>query len=146
MKESDVLPADYRPTEDEEYMGERQLAFFRQHLQEWRESLLEESERTLEALRDARIHEVGDEVDRASRESDQALDLRTRDRYRKLLRKIDAALSRIDDGDYGWCEETGDPIGLKRLLARPIATLSVEAQERQEARERQGTAHLRAVD
>lgn len=140
------LPDDYQPTEDEDYMGERQLAFFRRRLLDWRDSLLEESERTLAALRDDRIREVGDEVDRASREADQALDLRTRDRYRKLLRKIDAALSRIDDGSYGWCEETGEPIGLKRLLARPIATLSVEAQERQEARERQGTAHLRVAD
>ena len=136
MNQHDVLPADYQPTEDEEYMSERQLAFFRKRLVDWRDSLLEESERTLEALRDERIREVGDEVDRASREADQALDLRTRDRYRKLLRKIDSALSRIDDGSYGWCEETGEPIGLKRLLARPIATLSVEAQERHERRER----------
>jgi DnaK suppressor protein len=124
------------PTEDE-YMGPQQLAYFKQKLIDWRSSLLVEADGTLTELRDASHHEVGDEADRASREANQSLELRTRDRCRKLLGKIDAALARIEDGSYGWCEETGDPIGLARLEARPIATLSVEAQARRELRERQ---------
>ncbi len=122
---------------DEDYMSPRQREYFRQKLLNWREQLLNEAQVTLEELRDDSHRDVGDEVDRASREASQALDLRTRDRYRKLVRKIDAALARVDDGSYGYCEETGEPIGLARLQARPIATLSVEAQERRELRERQ---------
>jgi DnaK suppressor protein len=117
---------------DEDYMGPRQLAYFRQKLLDWRSALLAEAEATLAELRDDSHHEVGDEVDRAGREAAQALELRTRDRYRKLQSKIDAAIVRIDDGSYGWCEETGEPIGLARLEARPVATLCVEAQERRE--------------
>jgi DnaK suppressor protein len=103
---------------------------------DWRQSLIDERDETLRQLRDQTHREVGDEIDRAARETDQALELRTRDRCRKLLYKIDAALARIDDGTYGYCEETGEPIGLARLEARPVATLSVEAQERRELRER----------
>ncbi|MBK1701092.1 RNA polymerase-binding protein DksA [Thiococcus pfennigii] len=131
------LPPGYRPDEGEEYMSPLQLQYFRERLLSWRAELLEQAQQTLDDLRDDAHHEVGDEADRASREADQTLDLRTRDRYRKLLRKIDAALRRIDDGSYGYCEETGEPIGLRRLEARPIATLSVEAQERRELLERQ---------
>jgi len=122
---------------DDDYMGPRQLAYFRQKLLDWRLALLAEADATLAELRDDSHHEVGDEADRASREAAQALELRTRDRCRKLLGKIDAALARIDGGSYGWCEETGEPIGLARLEARPVATLCVEAQERRELRERQ---------
>jgi DnaK suppressor protein len=118
-------------------MNERQLAYFRDKLLAWREALLEEAQGTLDGLRDTAHHEVGDDVDRATREADQALELRTRDRCRKLVRKIDQALARIEDGSYGYCEETGEPIGLARLEARPVATLSVEAQERREIKERQ---------
>ena len=118
-------------------MSPRQLAYFRQKLLNWREALLNEAQATIDQLRDDSHHDVGDEIDRASREASQALELRTRDRYRKLVIKIDEALARIDTGDYGYCEETGEPIGLARLEARPIATLSVEAQERRELRERQ---------
>ncbi|WP_051021980.1 RNA polymerase-binding protein DksA [Thioflavicoccus mobilis] len=118
-------------------MSPLQLQYFREKLLNWRTELLEQAQQTLDGLRDDAHHEVGDEADRASREADQTLDLRTRDRYRKLLRKIDAALKRIDDGSYGFCEETGEPIGLRRLEARLIATLSVEAQERRELLERQ---------
>jgi DnaK suppressor protein len=119
-------------------MNPRQLAYFRRKLLDWRESLLEEAQQTINHLRDegeGRI--VGDEADRATQESDNILELRTRDRYRKLLPKIDAALRRIDDGSYGFCEETGEEIGLQRLDARPVATLSVEAQERREKRQTQ---------
>ncbi len=144
MLESDdaraLTPSDGGPPADDDYMGPRQLAYFRQKLMDWRSALLAEADATLAELRDDSHHEVGDEVDRASREAAQALDLRTRDRYRKLHSKIDAALARIDDGSYGWCEETGEPIGLARLEARPVATLSVEAQERREMRERQTKA------
>jgi DnaK suppressor protein len=125
------------PPIDDDYMGPRQVAYFKQKLLEWRSALLAEADATIAELRDDSHHEVGDEVDRASREASQTLDLRTRDRCRKLLSKIDAALDRIDDGSYGWCEETGEPIGLARLEARPVATLCVDAQERREMRERQ---------
>jgi DnaK suppressor protein len=131
------IDPDYRPSEDEEYMNPRQLAYFRNKLEAWRQELMEEAQKTLDELRDESHKDVGDEADRASRESDHALELRTRDRYRKLTSKINSALKRIDDGTYGYCEETGEPIGLKRLEARPIATLSVEAQERRELKERQ---------
>ena len=128
---------------DDDYMGPRQLAYFKQKLLDWQTELLEEIEATRAELRNDSHHEVGDEVDRASREADQALELRTRDRYRKLLNKIDAALGRIEEGSYGWCEDTGEPIGLERLDARPVTTLTVEAQERRELHERQGVAETR---
>ena len=130
------LPKGYKPTAREKYMGPKQLEYFHRKLNEWRESLVEESQQTLEHMRDAQ-QEGGDDAERASRETEISFELRTRDRYRKLLRKIDEALERIDDGSYGYCEETGDPIGIGRLEARPIATLSVEAQERREKLERQ---------
>jgi len=130
------LPPDYKPSPDEDYMNPRQLEYFRHKLLKWRDDLMQEAQETLNNLRDDSYKEVGDEADRASRESDHSLELRTRDRYRKLLRKIEQALERIDDGTYGYCEETGEPISLKRLDARPIATLSLEAQERHERRER----------
>lgn len=130
------LPEDGPPMDDA-YMGLRQLAYFRQKLLDWRQTLLTETQEALMQLKDGSQRDVGDEVDRASREASQTLELRTRERCRKLLAKIDAALARIEDGSYGWCEETGEPIGLARLDARPVATLCVEAQERRELRERQ---------
>ena len=130
------LPADYTPSLDEEYMNPQQLEYFRRTLMAWREELMQEAQETLDNLRDQSYQEVGDEADRASRESDHSLELRTRDRYRKLLRKIEQALERIDDGSYGYCEDTGDLIGIKRLQARPIATLSIDAQERREIKEK----------
>jgi DnaK suppressor protein len=136
-------PADGGPPKDEHYMGPHQLTYFRRKLLDWRSTLLAEADATLAELRDDSHHEVGDEADRASREAAQTLELRTRDRYRKLLGKIDAAIARIDDGSYGWCEETGEPIGLARLEARPVATLCVDAQERRELRERQTGAGRR---
>lgn len=125
------LPSDYRPSADEPYMNERQLEYFRRKLLAWREELLAEAQSTLDAMREAPT-DGADEADRASRESDTNFELRTRDRYRKLQNKIDSALRRIADGSYGYCDETGDEIGLGRLEARPIATLTVEAQERRE--------------
>ena len=130
------LPEGYVPNGDEEYMGPLQTEYFRRKLIDWRQALLDESEQTLESMRDQQ-REVSDEAERASRETEMSFELRTRDRYRKLIRKINEALDRIEDGSYGFCEETGDPIGLGRLEARPIATLSVEAQERREMLERQ---------
>lgn len=132
---SDVLDASYKPSDDEPFMNERQVVYFRQKLQNWKEDILKESKETLSHLQDEN-HVLPDIADRASSETDRSLELRTRDRQRKLISKIDAALKRIDDGSYGYCEETGDPISLKRLDARPIATLSIEAQERHERRER----------
>lgn len=132
---SDVLDASYKPSDDEPFMNERQVAYFRLKLQNWKEDILKESKETLSHLQDEN-HVLPDIADRASSETDRSLELRTRDRQRKLISKIDAALKRIDDGSYGYCEETGDPISLKRLDARPIATLSIEAQERHERRER----------
>lgn len=129
------IPKDYHPSDAEPYMSPRQLAYFRHKLLAWREKLLNESDETIQNLRNEEWREP-DPNDRASRESDASLELRTRDRYRKLINKIDAALRRIDDGSYGYCEETGEPIGLARLEARPIATLSIEAQERHEREER----------
>ena len=128
--------ADYKPTVKEEYMNDKQLEYFRQKLIAWREELMQEAQETLNNLRDKSYQEVGDEADRASRESEHGLELRTRDRYRKLLRKVEQALERIDDGSYGYCEDTGDAIGIKRLEARPIATLSIDAQERREMKEK----------
>lgn len=130
------LPKGYKPKAKEEYMNAKQLEYFRLKLLAWRDELMEESQETLDHLRDDSYREVGDEADRASRESDHSLELRTRDRYRKLIRKIEQALERIDDGTYGYCEDTGEPIGVARLEARPIATLTVDAQERREMKEK----------
>lgn len=125
----------YRPTEDEEFMNERQLEYFKQKLLNWKEDILRESRETLVHLQ-AETENHPDLADRATSETDRALELRTRDRQRKLISKIDEALRRIEDNSYGYCEETGEPIGVARLDARPIATLSLEAQERHERRER----------
>jgi DnaK suppressor protein len=130
-----TLPPDYRPSEDEEFMNPLQLEYFRQKLLRWRAELLREANGTLASLSEGGIQEP-DIADRASVETDRALELRTRDRARKLIAKIDQALQRIENGTYGYCEETGEPIGIKRLEARPIATLSLEAQERHERMER----------
>ncbi len=130
-----TLQPDYRPSDDEPFMSPRQLDYFRRKLLLWREEILRESLETLQHLQEDTVAEP-DLADRASTESERALELRTRDRQRKLIGKIDAALRRIDDGTYGYCEETGEPITLRRLDARPIATLSIEAQERHERRER----------
>ena len=130
-----TLPPDYRPTDDEPFMNERQREYFRQKLLAWRLELLKESEETLEHLQEGGLQEP-DLADRASAEMDRALELRTRDRARKLIAKIDDALERVADGSYGFCEETGEPITLRRLEARPIATLSIEAQERHERMEK----------
>jgi DnaK suppressor protein len=126
---------DYRPTDDEPFVNPRQREYFRQKLERWKEDILRESRETLENLQEESQNHP-DMADRASSESDRALELRTRDRQRKLISKIDAALKRLDDGTYGYCEETGEPIGLARLDARPIATLSLEAQEMHERREK----------
>jgi len=130
-----TVPPDYRPTEKEPFMNSKQQEYFRRKLINWRGELLKESEETLESLQEGGLQEP-DLADRASAEMERALELRTRDRARKLIAKIDAAIQRIEDGSYGYCEETGEPISLKRLEARPIATLSVEAQERHERMER----------
>ena len=130
-----ALDADYTPSEDEEYMSERQLNYFRVLLLEWKKSILTASEFTLQSLQDGPIREP-DLNDRASSETDWGIELRTRDRQRKLIAKIDAALRRIDEGEYGWCEVTGEPIGINRLIARPIATMTVEAQQAHERREK----------
>lgn len=130
-----VLDPDYRPTDDEPFMNERQLAYFRRKLLQWKADLIEEARATLETLKKGPIQEP-DQTDRASSETDWALELRTRDRQRKLTAKIDAALRRIEDGEYGYCEITGEPISLQRLEARPIATMTLEAQERHEREER----------
>jgi DnaK suppressor protein len=125
----------YRPTDKEPFMNERQRDYFRVKLVEWREDILKEAKETLQHLQDESQNHP-DLADRASSETDRAIELRARDRQRKLIAKINAALARIDDGTYGYCEETGEPISIKRLEARPIATLSIEAQERHERRER----------
>lgn len=135
MKAEVFLPEDYQPAEDEPFMNERQLEYFRRKLAQWKNDLLDESKLTIEDLKDS-SRNIPDVADRASEETDRALELRTRDRQRKLVAKIDSALRRIEDGEYGYCEDTGDPISLKRLDARPIATLSLEAQERHERREK----------
>lgn len=129
------LPAGYKPSDKEEYMGPLQLAYFKKKLIDWRSELLEESRETLDHLKEENWQEP-DINDRASVEAEASLELRTRNRYRKLLDKIDAAVRRIDDGSYGYCEESGEEIGVKRLEARPIATLTIEAQERHESYER----------
>jgi DnaK suppressor protein len=134
-KKKIVEDEDYRPSEDEPFMNERQRAYFRSKLLAWRDEILRSTKETLQHLQDDSAQHA-DIADRATSETERALELRARDRQRKLIAKIDAALERIDDGTYGYCEETGEPISLKRLDARPIATLSVEAQERHERRER----------
>jgi DnaK suppressor protein len=130
-----TLPPDYRPSEDEEFMNPMQLEYFRQKLLRWRAELLAESTETLQHLKEESLVKP-DITDRASLETDRAVELRTRDRERKLIAKIDAALQRIENGTYGYCEETDEPISLRRLEARPIATMSLEAQERHERMER----------
>ena len=125
----------YRPTDKEPFMSDRQREYFRAKLLDWRDDILKEAKETLQHLQDENQNHP-DLADRASSETDRAIELRARDRQRKLISKIDAALARIEDGTYGFCEETGEPISLKRLEARPIATLSIEAQERHERRER----------
>jgi DnaK suppressor protein len=126
----------YRPKDGEEYMCDAHLEYFRRKLLQWRQELIEESQQTIDHLRHE-VRDVGDDAERATRETENSLELRTRDRYRKLLRKIEQALKRIDDGEYGYCEETDEEIGIQRLDARPIATLSLDAQERWELRQRQ---------
>ena len=130
------LPDGYKPSPKEEYMSPRQLQYFRNKLSGWRADLVEESRQTIESLRDE-VRDVGDEAERATRETENSLELRTRDRYRKLIAKIDKALKRIEEGRYGFCEETDEEIGIDRLEARPIATLSLDAQERWEHRQKQ---------
>jgi DnaK suppressor protein len=130
-----ILPEDYRPSEDEEFMGPLQVEYFRRKLLRWRAELLADSSETLRHLQEESLLKP-DLTDRASLETERAIELRTRDRERKLISKIDAALSRLDSGTYGYCEETEEPIGIRRLEARPIATLSIEAQERHERMER----------
>ena len=125
----------YQPSDDEPFMNERQRAYFRAKLIAWKNDILREARETLEALQEENTNHA-DLADRASSETDRSIELRARDRQRKLISKIEAAMSRIDDGTYGYCEETGEPISLKRLDARPIATLSIEAQERHERREK----------
>ncbi|CAM3144483.1 RNA polymerase-binding transcription factor DksA [Sphingomonas antarctica] len=129
------LPASYRPSADEEFMGPRQQAYFRDKLLNWKEDILREGAGTLATLKSEPLREP-DATDRASSETDWSIELRTRDRQRKLIAKIEAAIRRIDEGEYGYCEVTGEPISLGRLEARPIATMSVEAQERHERQEK----------
>jgi len=135
MKAEAFLPEDYRPAEDEPFMNERQTEYFRIKLTNWRDELLSDGRDTIETLQDG-TRNIPDVIDRSSEETDRSLELRTRDRQRKLVAKIDAALRRIDEGEFGYCNVTGDPISLKRLDARPIATMSLEAQERHERREK----------
>ncbi len=135
MKSEIFLPDDYQPVEDEPFMNERQQEYFRRKLIDWREDLLAGSRDTIEALQDG-TRAIPDVADRASEETDRALELRTRDRQRKLVAKIDQALRRLDEDEFGYCQMTGDPISLKRLDARPIATMTLEAQERHERREK----------
>ncbi|MDG1353583.1 MAG: RNA polymerase-binding protein DksA [Sulfitobacter sp.] len=135
VKKQSFLPSDYTPAEDEPFMNDRQVEYFRRKLRAWKEELLEGSRDTIEALQDG-TRNIPDVNDRASEETDRALELRTRDRARKLVNKIEAALRRIDEGDFGYCSVTGEPISLKRLDARPIATMSLEAQEKHERREK----------
>nr|QIM10302.1 RNA polymerase-binding transcription factor DksA [uncultured Alphaproteobacteria bacterium] len=135
VETSVILPPDYKPSADEEYMNELQLEYFRRKLENWKKSLVSQSKDTLEDLRQGGLNQP-DDIDRASMETDKALDLRTKDRARKLIAKINSALKRIEDGEYGYCEETGEPIGVDRLEARPVATLCLEAQERHERMEK----------
>ena len=135
MKQDKVFFEDYRPVEGESFMNDRQLEFFRRKLVNWKNDLMSDSKETIEGLQD-NTRNIPDIADRASEETDRALELRTRDRQRKLVSKIDAALRRIDEGEYGYCEMTGEPISFKRLDARPIATMTLEAQESHERREK----------
>lgn len=135
MKQDKVFFEDYRPVEGKSFMNDRQLEFFRRKLVNWKNDLMSDSKETIEGLQD-NTRNIPDIADRASEETDRALELRTRDRQRKLVSKIDAALRRIDEGEYGYCEMTGEPISLKRLDARPIATMTLEAQESHERREK----------
>ncbi len=135
MRAEVFLPDDYRPAEDEPFMNDRQVEYFRRKLNAWKLELMSDTRDTVQGMKD-QTRNIPDIADRASEETDRALELRTRDRQRKLISKIDAALRRLDEGEYGWCEETGEPIGVARLEARPIATLSLDAQERHERRER----------
>ena len=135
MKAEVFLPDDYRPAEDEPFMNERQLEWFRRELLQQKTELLSESKSTIAGLQDG-TRNIPDVADRASEETDRALELRIRDRQRKLVSKIDAALRRIDEGEFGYCQDTGEPISLRRLVARPTTTLSLEAQERHERREK----------
>ena len=135
MNKQTVMTEDYRPSEDEPFMNDRQIEYFRRKLQDWKAELLEGSRDTIETMKDG-TRNIPDVNDRASEETDRALELRTRDRARKLVSKIEAALRRIDEGEFGYCSVTGDPISLKRLDARPIATMSLEAQEKHERREK----------
>jgi DnaK suppressor protein len=135
MKQDMFLPDDYAPAESEPFMNERQVEYFRRKLQKWKSELLAGSRDTIEALQDG-TRNIPDVNDRASEETDRALELRTRDRQRKLVSKIDAALRRVDEGEFGYCSDTGEPISLKRLDARPIATMSLEAQEKHERSEK----------
>ena len=129
------LADDYRPSDDEPFMNDRQREYFRRKLLQWKEDILRESKETLQNLQNENTN-LPDIADRASSETDRSIELRARDRQRKLISKIESAIKRIEDGSYGYCEETGEPISLKRLDARPIATLSIEAQERHERREK----------
>ena len=135
VKSKEFLREDYRPSEEEPFMNVNQVEYFREKLLDWKKSILSESKDTIKGMKEE-TRNIPDVADRASEETDRALELRTRDRQRKLISKIDSALRRIDEGSYGYCDETGEPISLKRLDARPIATFSVEAQERHERRER----------
>ena len=135
MRAEYFLPEDYTPAEDEPFMNERQVEYFRRKLINWKNSILDETAVTIESMKGT-TRNIPDVNDRASEETDRALELRTRDRERKLISKIESALLRLENGEYGYCEETGDPISLKRLDARPIATFSLEAQERHERREK----------
>ena len=135
MRAEYFLPEDYTPAEDEPFMNERQVEYFRRKLINWKNSILDETGVTIESMKGT-TRNIPDVSDRASEETDRALELRTRDRERKLISKIESALRRLENGEFGYCEETGDPISLKRLDARPIATFSLEAQERHERREK----------
>ncbi len=135
MKSEVILDADYRLVEDEPFMNERQVEYFRRKLIDWKTDLMEDTKDTIEGMQEG-TRNIPDVADRASEETDRALELRTRDRQRKLVSKIDQALRRIEEGEFGYCSETGEPISLKRLDARPIATMSLEAQERHERKEK----------
>ena len=135
MKADVILPDNYKPSEDEPFMNSKQLEYFQRKLLSWKADLLVETRETLEGLQGT-TRNIPDSADRASEETDRSLELRTRDRQRKLVTKIDSALQRIAEGEFGYCEVTGEPISLKRLDARPIATMSLEAQERHERKEK----------
>lgn len=130
-----MLDTEYRPSEDEEFMNDQQVEYFKKKLLDWKASILSDGRDTIEGMQEG-TRNIPDDADRASEETDRALELRTRDRERKLVAKIDSALRRIEDGSYGWCDATGEPISLKRLEARPTANLSLEAQERHERKEK----------